>query len=407
MRDRIIFHVDVNSAFLSWSAVERLNQGDALDLRTVPSAVGGDVKSRRGVITARSIPAKAYGVTTGEPVVKAMEKCPGLIVIPGDFHLYNRCSRAFIEICRTYSPVLEQFSIDECFLDMTGYVAGNDEEEAVCTANRLRDEIREKLQFTVNIGVAENKLLAKTASDFQKPDRVHTLWKEELDEKYFPLPVRDLLFVGRAGAERLKTLGIRTIGDLRKTPLTVLVAHFGEKTGHMYAASAAGEDRSPVRTEREDAKSYSHSTTLPYDLTDMEEVKPVLLNLSDRATYRMRRDRMRAMLITVSYRNPDFQTISRQRLLGFSTDASDILYEEAVTLFEELWDHKTPIRLIGLQLGRLTDGANEQLDFFRQEEREKKEKLDHMLDSINDRFGRGSVKRGRELLRQTKKDEQA
>ncbi|MBR4768725.1 MAG: DNA polymerase IV, partial [Lachnospiraceae bacterium] len=323
MPERIIFHIDVNSAFLSWSAVDRLKKGETLDLRTVPSAVGGDVKQRRGVITARSIPAKSYGVLTGEPVVKAMEKCPGLIVIPGDYHLYNRCSRAFIEICRTYSPVLEQFSVDECFLDMTGCIENGGRAEAVNAANRLREEIFEKLSFTVNVGVAENKLLAKTASDFRKPNLVHTLWPEELEDKFYPLPVRDLLFVGKAGAERLKTLGIRTIGDLHGTPLKVLAAHFGEKTGRMYAESAAGRDDSPVRTERDDAKSYSHSTTLPYDLTTIEEVKPVLLNLSDRATYRMRRDGMKAMQITVSYRNPDFQTVSRQRMLGFSTDSSD------------------------------------------------------------------------------------
>ncbi len=398
MKRRIIFHIDVNSAFLSWSAVERLKNGDPLDLRTVPSAVGGDVKTRRGIITAKSIPAKAYGVTTGEPVVKALEKCPGLILIPGDYALYNRCSRAFIEICRTYSEVLEQFSVDECFLDMTEAIPDQDREEAVKSAHRLKDEIRDTLGFTVNVGVAENKLLAKTASDFKKPDRVHTLWPEELETKFYTLPVRDLLFVGRSGAERLKTLGVRTIGDLAKLPPEVLIAHFGEKAGASYYRSSHGISESAVRTEREDAKSYSHSTTLPYDLTSMDEVKPVLLNLADRVTYRMRRDNMRAGLITVSYKSADFQVFSHQGQPGFFTSSADIVYEEAVKLFEALWDGKTPIRLVGIALGKLSNGDNEQLDFFRQEEREKKEKLDHMLDSIKQKYGRDSVMRGKDLV---------
>ncbi|MBR5738617.1 MAG: DNA polymerase IV, partial [Lachnospiraceae bacterium] len=356
------------------------------------AAVGGDVKSRHGIITAKSIPAKAYGIVTGEPVVSARTKCPDLKLIPGDYALYHRMSEAFMEICRIYSPTVEQFSVDECFLDLTNII--RDEEEAVRTANALRERIKTELGFTVNIGVAENKLLAKTASDFKKPDRVHTLWTEEIPAKFWTLPVRDLLFVGASSAERLKTLGIRTIGELAATPESVLYAHFGEKGGRSLHRSSNGLDDSPVVSSYGDAQSYGHSTTLPYDYTDMEEIRPVLLKLAEKASYRMRRDGKKAGLVTVSYKSNDFRTFSRQKKLDYVTNASEILYREAVPLFEALWDHRTPIRLLGVSLGDVTDGENEQFSLFGQEERAKQEKLDEMMDSIRDKYGKESIRRG-------------
>ncbi len=395
MKDRIIFHVDVNSAFLSWSAVQALKDGAELDLRTVPSAVGGDVKARRGVITARSISAKAFGVQTGEPVVTALRKCPDLIVIPGDFQLYHRMSEAFMEICRDYAPVVEQFSVDECFMDLTGIV--RKEEEAVRIGTELKDRIFRELEFTVNVGVSENKLLAKTASDFKKPDRLHTLWKEEIPVKFWPLPVGDLLFVGRSSVERLRTLGIRTVGELAKTPESVLYAHFGEKGGRYMLRAANGIDDSPVEPLFRDAESYGHSTTLPYDYTEMDEVRPVLLRLVEKASFRMRKDGKKAGQVTVSYKSAAFKTVSRQKKLDYHTSATELLYEEALTLFETLWDHETPIRLIGVSLGQVTSGSEEQMNLFGEEEREKQEKLDTMMDAIRDRFGRESITRGSAL----------
>ena len=235
--ERRIFHVDVNSAFLSWEAARRVARGEA-DLRLVPSAIGGDRDKRTGVILAKSIPAKAFHITTGEPVAAALQKCPQLVLAKPDFHLYKACSRAFMEICSRYAPVVEKFSIDECFLDMTGTDRMYPDPLAVAYA--IRDAIRTELGFTVNIGVSRNKLLAKMASDFEKPDRVHTLFPEEIPEKFWPLPVGELFSVGSATAGKLNAMGIHTIGDLAHTPLPRLQAILGKKAGRHLHAYANG-----------------------------------------------------------------------------------------------------------------------------------------------------------------------
>ena len=404
-KERIIFHIDVNSAFLSWEAVRRLKEGDTLDLRTVPSAVGGDVKTRRGIITAKSIPAKAFGIQTGEPVMTALKKCPKLILVQSDFRLYRSCSHAFIAICREYTDKIEQVSIDECFMDVSESVKDHDPEEAVKLAFTIKDRVRDELGFTVNVGVSENKLLAKMASDFKKPDRVHTLWAEEIERKMWPLPVGDLLFVGRSSAERLRTLGVRTIGDLAKMPVSVLSAHFGEKAAISMHNSANGISRSPVSEEGEDEKSYGHETTLPYDYVDAAEVYPVLLMLSDRVSRRLRRDNVKAGLVTVSYKSNEFKRVSHQHKLELSTSSGDLIYREAVRLFDELWDQKTPIRLLGVSCGNITDGKNEQLNLFGEEERKKREKLDRMLDAVRNRFGDDAIMRTSEFEKRRKKDD--
>jgi len=394
MPDRIIFHADVNSAFLSWEAVFRLQRGETLDLRTVPSAVGGDVKSRHGIITAKSIPAKAYGISTAEPVVSALRKCPDLIVVPSTPGLYSKCSRAFMDICREISPIVEPFSVDECFLDMTAVVPNRDPEDAVALAHQLKDRIRDELGFTINVGVSENKLLAKMASDFKKPDLVHTLWREEIPQKMWPLPVGDLLFVGRSSVERLKTLGIRTIGELANAPASMLRAHVGDKACEYMHRAANGIDDSPVSDIQAAAKGYGHSTTLSEDVLTSEDAYPVLLSLTEKVCRRLRQDDMKAGLVTVTYRSNDFVNKSRQHKMDTHTYATDLIYKEARAIFDELWDKKTPIRLLGVSCGALSDGTNEQLRLFGEKEKEKHEKLDRMLDSINNRFGEGSVKRG-------------
>ena len=206
--ERLIFHVDVNSAFLSWSAVDRMKKGEP-DLRLIPSAVGGDKDKRTGIIVAKSVPAKAYGVTTGEPVSMALRKCPNLVIIHSDRELYSRCSKAFMDICRKYAPVVQKFSIDECFLDMTGtsYLYP----DPIALAHQIKDEIYDTLGFTVNVGVGSNRLLAKMASDFEKPNKVHTLFTSEIKEKMWPLPVGELLFVGKMSTARLQEVEINTI----------------------------------------------------------------------------------------------------------------------------------------------------------------------------------------------------
>ena len=256
--DRIVFHIDVNSAYLSWEAVARLKEGETVDLREIPAAVGGDIETRHGVILAKSIPAKKYGVTTGEPVVDALRKCPDLTLVKPHHQMYWEQSHAFIAILQQYSDVIEQFSVDEALVDMTG--SGRLFGTPVEAAHRIRKQIYEELGFTVNIGVSSNKLLAKMASDFQKPDRVHTLFPEEIEQKMWILPVRDLFFVGKAAERRLWSLGIRTIGDLAHTDPQVL-SRVLKKHGEVLWRYANGIDDSPVEIEPADAKGYSNSTT--------------------------------------------------------------------------------------------------------------------------------------------------
>ncbi len=403
MKDSIIFHVDVNSAFLSWVAVKRLQDGETVDLRTIPSAVGGDVMKRHGIITAKSIPAKAYGVTTGEPVVTALKKCPDLVLVQGDFRLYRKMSRAFMDICREFSPVIEPFSIDECFMDMTHAIPERDGKKAVETAERLKERIRNELSFTVNIGISENKLLAKMASDFTKPDRVHTLWTDEVPEKMWPLPVGDLLFVGKSSAEVLKKLGIRTIGELAKTPDSVLKAHLGEKAAASMKRSANGIGSKTVTDVQAEAKGYGNSTTLPFDITAPEEAYPVLLKLSESVAERMRKDSVKASVVTVHIRSNDFNNRSRQKKLDLHISSGELIYRGARSLFDSLWDKKTPLRLLGVSCGGLSDGKNEQMNLFGEEERSRQEKLDRMLDEIRRRHGKEAVVRGRFLEAEDRK----
>ena len=227
--NRLIFHIDVNSAFLSWESVRRVKQG-LLDLRNVPACIGGDPKKRTGIVVAKSIPAKKYGVQTGEPVAMALRKCPDLVIAKSDFELYIKCSRAFKEICASYAPVMESFSIDEVFLDMTG--TSLIYPDPVRTAHEIKDKIRNELGFTVNVGISANKLLAKMASDFEKPDKVHTLFPEEIPTKMWPLPVRDLLFLGKASEKKLTEAGIHTIGDMAHAREAEIQTLLGNKAGH-------------------------------------------------------------------------------------------------------------------------------------------------------------------------------
>ena len=392
--ERLIFHIDVNSAFLSWEAVRRLQEGDKQDLRLLPSAIGGDREKRTGVILAKSIPAKAYGVQTGEPIAQALRKCPTLILAKPDFALYEKSSRAFLAICRKYAPVVEQYSIDECFLDMSG--TSMLYPDPIAIAHRIKDEIRDTLGFTVNVGIGSNKLLAKMASDFEKPDRVHTLFLEEVEAKMHPLDVGTLFTVGASTAEKLRRSYIRTIGDLAKTDPIELQNLLGNKQGTHLHRYANGIDDAPVQAEAEDAKGYSISTTLPQDLTDWEEGNRVLLALTDSVASRMRADRAKAYCIAVTVRSNQFKDRSHQRKLSTPTDITDEIYTIVKSLFSELWDGRTPLRLLGVALTEVCrEGEEMQLSFFSEDEgKEKARRVDRAVDAIRNRFGYNTIKRG-------------
>ena len=380
---RTIFHIDVNSAFLSWTAVKMISQGQP-DVRLVPAVVSGDPDDRRSIVTAKSIPAKKFGINTAEPLSMALRKCPGLIVVHSDFGWYKECSRGFIAICRKYSPVLQQFSIDECFLDMTFRLFGRDPVEV---AGELKDEIYRTLGFTVNVGVAHNKLLAKMASDFEKPDKVHTLWEDEIPSKMWPLPVRDLLWVGKQTEAKLTSYGINTIGELAKTPETYLARMLGDKFGHQIHLSANGIDDSPVVTEADEPKSYSNEHTLPKDLTDPEQVDRILFNLACHVGYRIRRDNFYARGVSVFVKDKDFHTVSRQGQMPQPTNVTALILFTARGLLSQIWSGGTPIRQVGLGVFNLSHESFYQLSLFEDEKMDYYRKWDEEYDSKQPKGG--------------------
>lgn len=387
---RLIFHIDVNSAFLSWESARRVKQGLS-DLRDIPACIGGDPKKRTGIVVAKSIPAKKYGITTGEPVAMALRKCPELVIVKSDFELYIKCSRAFKEICASYAPVMESFSIDEVFLDMTG--TSLIYPDPIKTAHEIKDKIRDELGFTVNVGISTNKLLAKMASDFEKPDKVHTLFPEEIPTKMWPLSVRDLLFLGKAFEKKLTEAGIRTIGDMAHVSESEIQALLGNKAGHQLHQYALGIDESPVKAKPEEAKGFSVETTFNDDIVSVEQVLPILLEQCDVVTTRMRRKGKKCTSVSVTFRTLDFKNKSHQTTLSNATDMTDEIFRNAKKLFTESWKGE-PLRLIGVALTNLTDESFEQLSLF--EDNEKKErhrKLDATMDEIRQKFGNDKITR--------------
>lgn len=388
---KIIYHIDVNSAFLSWEAVFRLMHcGGKLDIREVPSAVGGDMSLRHGIILAKSIPAKKYGIKTGEAIWEAQRKCPSLILVPPNYELYENCSAAFMDILREYSDVVEQYSIDEAFLDMSSscHLFGGAEEVALQIKNRIRDE----LGFTVNIGVSSNKLLAKMASDFQKPDRVHTLYPEEIRHKMWPLPVSDLFFVGRATTKKLFSLGIKTIGELAVADPAWLKGIL-KKQGEIVWGFANGIDFSPVLDQPIANKGYGNSTTTPYDVTDIPTAEKVLLALSETVGCRLRSDGVEIEVVAVGIRYANLEYVSHQKKLLNATNLTIEIYHAACGLFEELWNGR-PIRHLGIHTSKAQEEEfARQMILFDDTNYDKIARMDATVDNIRNRYGIDSIMR--------------
>ena len=396
MADRVIFHVDANSAFLSWSAAYRVKVlGEETDLRDIPSVVAGDRESRHSIILAKSIPAKKYGIQTGEPLFQAMEKCPGLTVVEPDYGLYVQASRHFVELLRQFSPVVEQYSIDEAWVDMTGT-------ERLWGAPRLaaeqmRRRIWEELGFTVNLGISSNKLLAKMAGDFEKPNKVHTLFPEEVEEKFWPLPVRDLFLVGAATERKLKLLGIYTIGDLAHADLRVLKKRLG-KQGETIWHFANGRNADAVTPEPAENKGYGNSTTTPQDVTSTEQAHQVLLSLCETVGMRLRRDDKCGGCVTVHLRTNEFAHFSHQAVLRGATNITGEIFGEACRIFDEMWDKVTPLRQLGVQVTRLSREPYQQFDFFSgltPQQFERKLRLDETVDALRDKYGEDVIRRAK------------
>ena len=331
------------------------------DIRLIPSVVSGDPNDRRSIITAASIPAKKLGIKTAQPVSMALRTCPKLLIVGGDWFWYKECSEGFIGICRSYSPVLQQFSIDECFIDMTFRLYGKD---PVQVATQLKDEIKNKLGFTVNVGVGSNKLLAKMASDFEKPDKVHTLWDSEVREKMWPLGVRDLLWVGKKTEEKLITNGIYTIGELANLGMESLNSLVGHKFALQLHENANGRDNSPVETEISEAKSYSAERTFSKDLTDPKDIDKALFKVACIVAHRIRRDDFRASTVSMFIKYKDFSVAQKQCQTAQPTDVTAVILNEARRMLTEVWDGVTPIRQVGLGVSKLTHESAVQMSLF-------------------------------------------
>lgn len=390
--ETIIYHIDVNSAFLSWAAVSRLQkEPDSVDIRTIPAVIGGNEQMRHGIVLAKSIPAKAFGIQTGESLANARKKCPGILVVPPDFATYVTMSNAFMSYLNEVAPAVEQYSIDEAFCDMSGtsLLYG----DCVEYAHQLKDTIYEKFGFTVNIGISSNKLLAKMASDFKKPNLVHTLFPDEIPKKMWPLPVGELFFVGKATRQKLADLGIHTIGDIARSDKQLLISHL-KKHGEIIWNYANGKDIEIPTNHKTANKSFGNSITIHFDVTDVETAKTILLSLCETVGARIRADHSYIGVVSVTIVDSDFHHMSRQRTLSSQTDVTEVIYTTACSLFDELWNH-APIRLLGVSTSHATDNDFYQFNLFDEEKNQRFAKLNKAIDSIRDKYGEDSIKRAR------------
>ncbi|MDV3427585.1 MAG: DNA polymerase IV [Bacillota bacterium] len=386
--ERIIFHIDANSAFLSWEAAYRLSQGEKTDLRTIPSVVGGDPKTRHGIVLAKSLPAKGYNIKTGESLFAAAQKCPSLTIVPPDYNLYLKCSNAMVDILKEFSSSIQRFSVDECFMDYEG--KDKSHEAAFDTAVKIKESIKKELGFTVNIGISTNKLLAKMASDFKKPDLIHTLFPEEVENKMWPLPVEDLFMVGRATKPKLNRMGIFTIGDLANFDLDILKFKL-KKHGLLIWEYANGIENSKVNSDNPlGIKGIGNSTTISFDVEDRNTAHLILFSLTETVGMRLRSSGSLCSLISVSVKSNTFLSCSRQRKLYFSTDSTNIIGEIACQLFDELWNGY-PIRHLGVSVSCLSSNEKNQLSLFYQGDIEKDEKLNKAIDDIREKYGKNSL----------------
>ena len=412
--DKIFFHIDVNSAFLSWTAVDKLHNGATVDLREVPSIIGGDRATRHGIVTAKSIPAKRFGIETAEPVASALKKCPGLIIESPNFKLYSHMSRLFKDYLYSLTDDVEPASIDECYLYYTP-IAHLYESPEACAA-MIRHHIYTQFGFTVNVGISDRKVLAKMASDFSKPDKTHTLYSYEIKQKLWPLPVRDLFLCGKSAAATLNKLGIFTIGELAQTDPAILTSHL-KSHGITLWEFANGIDDSGIVTEPQEAKGIGNSTTVAHDITERAAASDVLFSLCESVSKRLHDAGFLAMQVTVEIKYSDFKSFSHQCATESPIETAAALHTVSMSLFDKLWNGD-PIRLLGVRASKLvkpdepyqlslfsegylshdagdTDGARSQDTAPLTVDSEKNKKLEAALRSIRDRYGKDSITKGK------------
>ena len=364
---------------------------------------------------AKSISAKKFGIVTGEPIANALQKCPNILIVPPEHGYYNEQSHKLMNLLRTFTPDIEQVSVDECYMDFSGIQ--NEYPSPLACAYKIKDTVKEKLGFTVNVGISDVKVLAKMASDFTKPDKVHTLYRREIKEKMWQLPVEELYMAGKSSVNTLHKLGIYNIGQLATSPEYILEAHL-KKHGKILWEYANGIDKSVVNTKREELKGVGNSITLPYDIDNMEEIEKILLQLSEKVAGRLRKGKQMAKTVAVEVKYNDFIKASRQTTLDRCTDSGTEIYQLSKELFRELWekDGNKSVRLLGIRTANLEEqGALEQMSIMdimaqttnKQQNvttnisREKMKKLDKALDAIKNKYGEDKIKRASLLAEQT------
>ena len=376
---RVIFHVDVNNAYLSWTAVYLLKNGYKKDIRLIPSVIGGDEDSRHGIVLAKSPVAKKLGVKSAETIYMARKKCKDLEVYPPDFSIYEEYSNKFYNYLKQYSPLIERASVDECFLDMSNTKYLYDDLESL--AYKIKDDIKNMFGFTVNVGIGNNKLLAKMASDFEKPDKVHTLYTSEIETKMWPLDVSDLLFVGKSSSKLLHSIGIDTIGDLANCDPALLSKYYKSRVDDLIN-SAKGIDDSPVVNDYGDNKSISISRTLMKDTDNLNEIKKILLKLSQEIGLRARNSHLYANTIAITVRTSSFKNISHQLTLNSSTNNTMEIYEKVCELLRDI-DKSESFRLLGIRLDNLTKNKTSKVSFFEEEDNDDIQKI---MDNLNTKY---------------------
>lgn len=385
-------HIDVNNAFLSWYAIWRLDNGEKIDIREIPAIIGGDESKRAGIVLAKSNLAKQFGIVTGETIYQAKKKCPNIKVFRGDYNVYREYSDKLYKLLLEYTDKIERYSIDECFLDMTEYLMKS---TLMNKAEEIRKRVNEELGFTVNIGLSSNKLLAKMASDFEKPNKIHTLYLNQIEEKMWPLPIRELFMLGRKTVPKLYNMNIKTIGDLAKTDENQIIQKFG-KHGKMMWEYANGIDESEVIYKYEEPKSIGNSTTLAKDVQNLDSLNEILLALAEHVAYRLRKHGMVANVINVGLRTKDFKDFSHQSKLDLPTASTKEIYSKAKELLKSMYKGEA-IRLVALRADKLINEDEGQISLFNTSNKDKQEKLDKTLDELKQKYGYSSITRAGKL----------
>ena len=393
-KGRIILHIDLNCFYAS---VEQIYDPT---LKGKPVAIAGNPKERRGIIITCSYEARAKGVYTTMNVGEARRKCPELIVIPPNFDRYRAASKSFFNLLKEYSEILQPVSIDEGYLQLP-IIEGQNVLQHV---QNLQDRIWNELQLPCSIGIAPNKFLAKMASDMKKPMGITVLRKRDVPAVLWPLNVIEMHGIGKSTAEKLKKLGIQTIGELAAADEYLLKQNFGIN-GPRMKQKANGIDDRPVDPEAiYDTKSVGNSTTLSYDVTDRDELYEIITTLSEKVAERLKAKKLAGVTVSVMIRTADWETYTRSKSMNNAINSKEDIVEIAWNLFNKHWNEE-PVRLLGVTVSNVSDikETTQQLTFFNFEDYVKEEPIIKLVDQIEQKFGKGTILRGSDIAKPTGK----